>query len=84
MSEKLLRTETKMSRDKAAEKLHDLATKIGDGSVKLKSGQDSVELKPADQVEFELEVEKESDGDLSIEVEIEWSENDNKSEIEIG
>lgn len=72
-----------MSREKAAQKFHDLADKISEGEVELKSGNDSVNLKPADQVEFELEVEEESDGDTSIEVEIEWPENAEGEEVEI-
>lgn len=83
MSRKLLRTETKMSREKASEKLHSLADKIGQGEVELKSGNDSVKLNPADQVEFELDVEEEEDGDISIEVEIEWSKNTEAGEVEI-
>jgi amphi-Trp domain-containing protein len=83
MSRKLLKTETKLSREKASEKLHDLADKIGEGKVKLESGQDSIELKPADQVEFELDVEEESDGEISIEIELEWPKNAQKGDVEI-
>jgi amphi-Trp domain-containing protein len=83
MSRKLLKTETKLSREKASEKLHDLADKIGEGKVKLEAGQDSVELKPADQVEFELDVEEESDGEMSIEMELEWPKNARKGDVEI-
>jgi amphi-Trp domain-containing protein len=82
MTEKLLQTETRVSRTEAAEKLHSLADKISEGKVELKSGSDSVKLEPADSVEFELEVEEEDDGDQSIEVEIEWS-NKEKSDVEI-
>lgn len=84
MSKKLLKTETRMSRDQAAEKMRDLADKISEGNVELKAGNDSVSLEPADEVEFELQVEEEADGEMSIEVEIEWNpENENK-EVEIG
>jgi len=83
MSKKLLNTETKMSRQEASQKLHDLADKIAEGEVELKSGNDSVTLRPADNVEFELDVEEETDGDRSIEVEIEWSENSKNEEVEI-
>jgi amphi-Trp domain-containing protein len=83
MSRKLLKTETKLSREKASEKLHDLADKIGEGKVKLEAGQDSIELKPADQVEFELDVEEESDGEMSIEMELEWPKNARKGDVEI-
>lgn len=83
MSRKLLKTETKMSRGEASEKLHNLADKIGEGKVKLESGQDSIELKPADQVEFELDVEEESDGEISIEIELEWPKNAQKGDVEI-
>ncbi len=83
MSRKLLKTTTKMDREEASEKLHSLADKIKEGEVKLKSGNDSVTLQPADQVEFELDVEKEEDGDISIEIEIEWPETESTGEIEI-
>lgn len=83
MSRKLLRTESVMSREEAAEKIHELADKIAEGQVELRSGDDSVKLQPSDRVEFELEVEEEQDGDLSIEVEIEWSGNGKQSSIEI-
>jgi amphi-Trp domain-containing protein len=83
MSRKLLNTETKLSREKASEKLHDLADKIGEGKVKLEAGQDSIELKPADHVEFELDVEEESDGEMSIEMELEWPKNARKGDLEI-
>jgi len=79
MAKKLLRMESLMSRDEAAEKLHSLADKISEGRVELEAGNDSVELTPSDQVEFELEVEQESDGDLSIEVEVEWSEEETEN-----
>lgn len=72
-----------MSREDAAQKLHDLADKIGDGRVELKGGQDSVELTPSDQVEFEIEVEEETDGDISIEMEVEWSEESQGDDLEI-
>lgn len=72
-----------MSRQDAAEKLHNLADKISEGQVKLKAGNDSVTLQPADQVEFELDVEKEDDGDISIEIEVEWPERQSSGDIEI-
>lgn len=83
MSQKLLKTTTKMSRQDAAEKLHNLADKISEGQVELKAGNDSVNLQPADQVEFELDVEKEEDGDISIEIEVEWPETGKSEELEI-
>ena len=83
MSRKLLRTESMMSREDAAQKLHDLADKIGDGRVELKAGEDSIELRPSDQVEFEIEVEEETDGDISIEMEVEWSEESQGENLEI-
>lgn len=83
MSPKLLKTESKMSREKASQKLHDLADKINEGQVELKSGNDSLKLNPAENVEFELQVEEESDGDISIEVEIEWPKNAENTEVEI-
>ena len=72
-----------MSREDAGEKLHNLADKISEGQVELKAGNDSVNLQPADQVEFELDVEKEADGDLSIEIEVEWPETGTSEELEI-
>lgn len=83
MSRKLLKTESKMSREKASQKLHDLADKVNEGQVELKSGNDSLKLNPAENVEFELQVEEESDGDISIEVEIEWPKNAENTEVEI-
>ena len=83
MSQKLLMTEKKMSRAEAAEKIHSLADKISEGQVELKAGNDSVNLQPGEQVEFELEVEKEADGDTSIEIEVEWPETDKSEELEI-
>ncbi|WEL19604.1 amphi-Trp domain-containing protein [Candidatus Nanohalococcus occultus] len=83
MSKKLLKTETVMSRQNAAEKLHGIADKIADGRLELTTGNDSVTLEPADRVEFEIQVEEEMDGDMSLEVEIEWSPNDSE-DIEIG
>ena len=83
MSKKLLKTTKKMSRKDAAEKLHSLADKIGEGEVKLRAGNDSVNLTPGNQIEFELDVEKEQDGDTSIEIEIEWPEKGTNEEIEI-
>lgn len=83
MTEKLLKTEEKMSREEAGEKIHSLADKIAEGQVELKSGSDSVSLQPGKQVEFELEVEKERDGDISIEIEVEWPETEIDEELEI-
>lgn len=78
-----MKTTEKMSREQASEKLHELADKIGDGRVELKTGQDSIELRPADQVEFELDVEEESDGDISVEIEVEWPKESKGSGLEI-
>lgn len=83
MSEKLLKSEKSMSRQEAAEKIHSLADKIGEGNVDLKARKDSVKLKLPDQVEFEVEVEKERDGDTSIEIEVEWAENQEDKKLEI-
>lgn len=83
MSEKLLKTEEKIGRDEAAEKIHSLADRIAEGRVELKSGGDSLTLQPGDQVEFEIEVEREKDGDTSIEIEVEWPEEGKGGEIEI-
>ena len=83
MARKLLRTESMMGRDEAAEKLHELADKIGDGKVELKAGEDSIELTPSERVEFEIEVEEETDGDISIEVEVEWAKDSQNEGLEI-
>lgn len=83
MTEKLLKTESKMSRTEAAEKLHEIADKVGEGKIELSSGNDSVSLTPADNVEFQIEVEEEKDGDLSIEVEIEWNDQETNEKVEI-
>ena len=74
MSKKLLKTNEKISRKDASEKIRSIADKIADGRVELSSDNDSVTLEPSSQVEFELQVEEEKDGDLSIEIEVEWSE----------
>lgn len=83
MSRKLLKTTNRMSKTEASEKLHNLANKIESGRVELKSGNDSIELRPADQLEFELDVEDESDGDISIEIELEWPKNGDEGDLEI-
>lgn len=83
MSRKLMKTTNNMSRENASQKLHDLADKIAEGEVNLKSGNDSIRLHPSDQVEFELEVEEEEDGDISIEIEVEWPKNSSEEDIEI-
>lgn len=83
MSRKLLRTESMMKKEDAAEKLHNLADKISDGKVELKAGQDSIELTPAERVEFELDVEEEEDGDISIEIEVEWTKDSREANLEI-
>lgn len=83
MSRKLLKTTTKMNKDDASQKLHDLADKLAEGELNLKSGNDSITLNPADQVEFELDVEEEEDGDISIEIEVEWPKNPESGEVEI-
>lgn len=83
MSKKLLRTEQRMDRKDAAEKLHNLADKLGEGSIELKAGDNSVTLQPANDLEFELDVEKESDGDMSLEIELEWSETTEENSVEI-
>ncbi|QGA80489.1 amphi-Trp domain-containing protein [Candidatus Nanohalobium constans] len=83
MERKLLNSTKKMSRKEAGEKLHNLADSIAEGYVKLKSGENSVDLQPGEQVEFELEVEKEEDGDTSIEIEVEWPETEKTENIEI-
>lgn len=75
--------EKKMNREEASRKIHDIADKIGEGKVDLKSGEDSVELRPANQVEFEVEVEEEKDGDTSIEIEVEWAKDDKGDDLEI-
>lgn len=83
MSTNLIKTETMMDRQAAAEKLHELADKIKAGRVELKTADDSVVLTPADNVEFELEVEEEDDGDISIEAEIEWSPSKDAEDVKI-
>lgn len=72
-----------MSREDASEKIHGLADKIAEGEINLKSGDNSVKLNPAEQVEFEIEVEEEEDGDISIEIEVEWSKTVKDENLEI-
>lgn len=74
MSRKLLKTNEKIGREEASEKIHAIADKIAEGRVELSSRDNSLTLEPSSQVEFELQVEEEKDGDLSIEIEVEWSE----------
>lgn len=78
-----MKTTSRMSREEASEKLHSLADKISEGNVELRSGQDSLKLTPADELEFELDVEEEEDGDISIEIELEWPKNSEKANLEI-
>ena len=81
MEKKLFSSEKKMSRREASERIQKIAERLGEGKIELSSGQDSISLEPADQVELEIEVEEESDG-KSIEIEVEWSENSSE-DIEI-
>ena len=83
MTEKLLGTEAIMAREEAAQKMRELADKISEGKVELKTDNESIELRPAERVEFELEVEEESDGDISIEVEVEWSQKEKSENVKI-
>lgn len=83
MSKKLLKSETFVNRQEAAEKLRNMADKIQEGKLTLESGNDSVELHPAERVEFEIDVEEESDGDISIEIELEWPEDDSQEDVKI-
>ena len=72
-----------MTREEAATKMRDLADKIAEGRVELKTQTDSITLNPSERVDFELEVEEEEDGDISIEVEVEWSKNKKSEDVEI-
>lgn len=83
MTEKLLSTESSMTREEAADKMRDLADKIAEGRVELKTKDHSIELRPSERVDFEIEVEEEQDGDISIELEVEWSEKGKAGDIEI-
>jgi amphi-Trp domain-containing protein len=83
MTEKLLSTESSMTREEAADKMRDLADKIAEGRVELNTQTDSIELRPSERVDFEIEVEEEQDGDISIELEVEWSEKGKAGDIEI-
>jgi amphi-Trp domain-containing protein len=84
MTEKIFRSEQKLSRKEIAEHLRGIADGVEDGNVSLKSGNDSVALQPAETSELEIEVEKERDGDLSLEIEIEWNEEKESESLEIG
>ncbi|MBC5793339.1 MAG: amphi-Trp domain-containing protein [Nanohaloarchaea archaeon] len=85
MSKKLLKMEKRMSREEISEKLSRIAEGVENGEVKLSSGNDSVNLHPGENPEFELEVEEENDGDISLEIEIEWNpEKEKREDIEIG
>ena len=83
MSTKLLKTEETISRKEASEKMANLAEKIGEGELEIRSGEGSVKLEPSETVEFEVEVEEEQDGDLSLEVELEWSDKEDDRRLEI-
>lgn len=83
MAEKLLSTASSMTREEAADKMRDLADKIAEGRVELKTQTDSIELRPSERVDFEIEVEEEQDGDISIELEVEWSKNKRSDDLEI-
>ncbi len=72
-----------MGREEASDKLRNLAEKISNGRVELQSGENSIELRPAEQLEFELEVEEEEDGDISIEIELEWPKESSGSGLKI-
>ena len=52
MSRKLLKTQAKITREEASQKLHDLADKIGEGEVSLKADDDLVNLRPSENVQI--------------------------------
>lgn len=80
--EVVFETEEKLSRNEIAERLRAIADGVESGSVKLSSGQDSIEVSPAETSEFEVKVERE-DGEISLEMELEW-DSGISSDLEIG
>ena len=85
MAEKeLFYSEQKLSRTEIAEQLRKIAEGLDNGEVNLKSGSNSINVKPSERPELEVKVEEESDGEISLEVEIEWKEGEESSGLEIG
>lgn len=72
MTEKIIQIEKRMSRSEIAETLNSIAEGLEKGEITVESGNESVELRPSDNPEFEIEVEEEQDGEMSLEIEIEW------------
>jgi amphi-Trp domain-containing protein len=83
MSNVVFKNEEKISRSEIAEKIQKIADGVERGEINLKSGDESVQLRPSESCEFELEVEEESDGEISLEIEIEWDKNEKAGELEI-
>lgn len=84
MSNIVFKNEERISRSEIPDKIRKIADGVEKGEIHLKSGSESIDLRPSDRCEFELEVEEEADGDISLEVEIEWNEDDEEADLEIG
>lgn len=84
MSNIVFKNEERISRSEISEKVRKIAEGIENGEIDLKSGEESVKLRPSKSCEFELEVEEESDGEISLEIELEWDERDEQTDLEIG
>lgn len=80
--EVVFENEEKLSRLEIAEKLRSIADGVEEGSVRLSSGSDSVEVMPAESSEFEVKVEREGN-EISLELELEWKPG-KSSGLEVG
>lgn len=82
MSDKLFEIEKKMSRKEISENLRKIADGLERGKIELNSKNQSIELNPSENLEFEIDVE-ESKNEVSVEVEIEWKEGGKAEDLEI-
>jgi amphi-Trp domain-containing protein len=84
--ETLFKSEEKVSRQEAVDRIRSIADRIESGEVELSSGSESVRVVPGEKVEFEVKVEEESGSggkETSLELELEWNDN-GSSDLEIG
>ncbi len=80
MEKVLFEVEEKMSNHDIAEYLRNIAEKLENNeSIKLESGDQSVQLDTDRPAEFEIKVEEEN-GEESLELEIEWNKDSQKSD----
>jgi amphi-Trp domain-containing protein len=81
--ETLFKSEQKMSKSEIAEYIRKIADKLdSDQEISLKSGSQSINIKPGSNPELEVKIERESSrsgGETSLELEIEWNDGSSDS-----